>query len=215
MANDGTENVKKHWLTSSWAQKWSNENPMSYVMVGVSIWSFFTCVNLALVLGWNIWVDDLFENFYGPEDTTPFTFARGQPVFALSLFMLLAGFSQGVLAFCGWSYEDTVIFRIGSFKFHGGIRRLYIIGTIGILLGTIGIGLACHYVLFWLLWLSCVVFGLALGLTQPVQRYTPMALYTAVGKRGSGSGLSSSWGGTRKVLLIKSFRKPIKCMSIL
>ena len=176
--------VLKTWR-SDWAQKWADERPRQYVMTMVMFWNLCSFANCALAYGWNVWVDQLFEVFYGDVE---YTMARGGPVYALSLIIFMLGAGNLMLALLQVSNPEKT-FNICGWKFQGGqVLKMYIWGLLISTLSGIMLGLAVQYKKMWLMYVGSLGLGIGMAMLQPVCRFAATLAYYQVGQKGIGSG---------------------------
>ena len=170
---------------SAWAQNWANERPRQYVMTMVVFWNFCACANTAFALGWNVWVDQLFEVFYGDVE---YTMARGGVVYALSLIIFMICIGNLMIALLG-ALDPEKTFNICGWKFQGGqVLKMYIWGLLISTLSGIMLGVAVQYKQMWLMYVGSVGLGIGMAMQQPVFRFAANLAYYQVGQKGIGTG---------------------------
>jgi hypothetical protein len=81
-------------------QKWADERPRQYVSIWVTSWAAAAWSWGGIMWGWNIWVDTIYEVYYGDA---PKTMGRGQVIYAMSMMGVVGGFGLTYLSLGGFT----------------------------------------------------------------------------------------------------------------
>ena len=178
----------------NWAQKWAKERPRQYVLIWVTFWNFCTFSISSIAYGWNVWVDDLVEIFYGD---VPYTMSRGGPVFAFSLMIFSICSTTTFISLARLQDPTMELSVFGWFTLRGGgsPRAWYITGIVGTTVSYVLMGVAVQYKQLWLLYMGAGCWGIFGACTQPVIRFVALLSFNAVGQKGVGTGLNSVMPG--------------------
>ena len=178
----------------NWAQKWANERPRQYVVIWITFWSFCTFSVSAIAYGWNVWVDDLVEIFYGD---VPYTMSNGGPVFAFSLLIFSTCFSATFISLARLQDPTMELSVFGWFTLRGGgsPRAWYITGVVGMAFAYVLMGVAVQFRQIWLLYIGASCWGIFGACTIPVLRFVVLLSFNAVGQKGLGTGVNNFWPG--------------------
>ena len=178
----------------NWAQKWANERPRQYVVIWITFWSFCTFSVSAIAYGWNVWVDDLVEIFYGD---VPYTMSNGGPVFAFSLLIFSTCLSATFISLARLQDPTMELSVFGWFTLRGGgsPRAWYITGVVGMAFAYVLMGVAVQFRQIWLLYIGASCWGIFGACTIPVLRFVVLLSFNAVGQKGLGTGVNNFWPG--------------------
>jgi hypothetical protein len=173
-------------------QKWADERPRQYVSIWVTSWAAAAWSWGGIMWGWNIWVDTIYEVYYGDA---PKTMGRGQVIYAMSMMGVVGGFGLTYLSLGGFTRPGLEINLCCFGKTKRFLLAYYWIALFLCPLGLCVMGIAVMDKHIGLLYVGCILFGLGIVFFQPFSRVVPTLSYTNVGLRGLGSGIVSGIPG--------------------
>ena len=161
----------------------------------VTFWYFCGTSYISISLGWNIYVDVIYEKFYGTKTIAPRTMARGAPVYALSCIVLFQGIINTFVMVPLKLTDSKTKIGCGSFQIQMGLRKCYIFGMFFITFGGCVQGLAIRYTSIVALFVGSILFGCGCGLRFPLVRTIPLLFFVNVNLRGLGAAITGSGQG--------------------
>lgn len=173
-------------------QKWADRRPRQYVAIWTSWMAFAGWSFAGSAWGWNVWVDPIFDVFYGDE---PKTMANGHVVYAFSLIAVVPGFGLAALSLSGLTGPGLELDFCCLGKTKRWIVAYYWISLLVCPFGLCLLGIAVLYKQVWLLYVGAFFHGLAFVFSVPFIRALPSVQYSNVGLRGVGAGLVSCFPG--------------------
>ena len=161
-------------------QKLADERPRQYVGIWVTSWIIPVWSYSGIFWGWNVWVDTIYEIFYGDD---PKTMGRGQVVYAFSLMVFISCWGLAYLSLGGFTRPGfEVNYLCGKTKRF--LLAYYIVSLILAPLGLCVMALACIYKRIEVLYIGCILYGLSYVFVQPFGRAVSTIAYSNVGLRG-------------------------------